>query len=180
LKKCNFDNYYPQDETQAKFLELSKKFVDRFKKGISYNLLVHSPYAVGKSHLAYALCEGLTQKGFSVVFLSTRLLLKQLRNSYALKDGGEMKILRTLQNVDLLVLDGLGAEEHNKWAEDILLTIIESRAGKCTLYTSTLDADGIKNRMTPENFRKFELDMQYFKINGQDYKIKSGKFEQSV
>jgi DNA replication protein DnaC len=180
LKRCTLQNFLPADPTQDKFLDLAKKFVERFRKGISYNLVLYGSYGVGKSHLAYGMCSGVLQRGFSVIFLSMPQLLKRLRDAYDLKNGDELKIYKLLQHVDFLVIDELGAEKKSEWTDDILLTIIESRAGKCTLYTTNLERDELQSRMTPRNFSKFSLDMQYFKINGQDYRIKSGKFEQSV
>jgi DNA replication protein DnaC len=178
LKKCTLDNFFPTDPTQEKFLELAKKFVARFRQGISYNLMLYGSYGVGKSHLAYGMCNGLVERGFSVIFLSMPQLLKQLRDAYD-KKGEELKIYKMLQQVDFLVIDELGAEKKSEWTDDILLAIIEGRAGKCTLYTSNLMQDELQERMTPRNFSKFSLDMQYFKINGQDYRIQGGKFEQS-
>jgi DNA replication protein DnaC len=179
LKKCTLKNFFPVDPTQEKFLELANKFVERFRLGISYNLMLYGTYGVGKSHLAYGMCTGLIERGFSVIFLSMPQLLKQLRSAYEKRNGDEMRIYRMLQTVDFLVIDELGAEKKSEWTDDILLTIIESRAGKCTLYTSNFTREELQDRMTERNFSKFSLDMQYFKINGQDYRIQGGKFEQS-
>jgi len=105
---------------------------------------------VGKTHLAAAAANDRLAVGDSVCFAVVPELLDALRASY--RDEGEASfeaIFASLKEVDLLILDDLGAHQSTEWASEKLYQLCASRYLRSapTLITMNVLPDDLDPRL---------------------------------
>ncbi len=106
--------------------------------------------ALGKTHLAVAICRRWLERGKPARYAYVPLLLEELRRGFG-ESGDrsyETRFDRFL-NVPLLVLDDLGAEHSTSWVQEKLDTIIDYRLmnGLYLIVTSNLPIDMLPLRI---------------------------------
>lgn len=142
FSECTLDTFRATEGNNALFLakSMAKEFVDGFpletKRGI---LFLGSP-GVGKTHLAVSVLRALvTEKGVSGLFVDYCELLRTIQASWD-KDAefSQAEILNPVREVEVLLLDDLGAMRSTLWVQEIVFHIINSRYNdeKITLLTS--------------------------------------------
>jgi DNA replication protein DnaC len=97
------------------------------------------PPGVGKTHLAVAALKELLARGHAGLFCDYRELLKQIQDSYnPASESTEMRILEPIRNVEILVLDDLGATKPSDWVRDIVGIVLNARynENRTTLITT--------------------------------------------
>jgi DNA replication protein DnaC len=153
------------NQSLSKAVITAKKFVEQYpveKEG----MLLWGDCGTGKTHLAIAIIKELIQeKGARCLFRGYSALLKQIQATYsrqmiADEETGvvltEYSILRDVTEVDVLVLDDLGAEKSSEWTLSMLYHVINERynEGRTTIITTNLQWDSppdsaVPERMTP-------------------------------
>jgi DNA replication protein DnaC len=95
-------------------------------------LLLTGPIGCGKTHLAVGIAKELMrQKNTACMFYDYRELLKEIQDSYnASTQATEMEILRPVFDVEVLVLDELGAAKSTEWVFDTVSLILNTRYNK--------------------------------------------------
>lgn len=91
-------------------------------------LVLHGTYGCGKTHLAYAIVERSLALGRSVYYGSLPEVLDTLRAGY--DDAAGMAYdarMRTMLDVELLVLDDVGAEHQTAWGNEKLFELTNYR-----------------------------------------------------
>jgi DNA replication protein DnaC len=189
LLTATFENYIPQNETMKAAKDKCIWYAEHFGESKDVrNLLLQGSYGLGKSHLSYSIAKYVKSRGKSVIFITTPDLLRAIKNSYGNNRFSESEILKACALVDLLVLDDIGAEyipknkddEDNKesWAGDILLTIINSRLGKHTIYTTNYKSPDLQKKYGFHGGRIISRMMRgtyRIKFEGKDYRIQQAK-----
>src|SRR5713101_1916332 len=102
-------------------------------------LLLIGPSGVGKTHLAVAALKELIRRGHAGMFCDYRELLKEIQSSYnPASESTEMGILEPIRNVEVLVLDDLGASKPSAWVLDIIGLVLNARYNerRTTILTS--------------------------------------------
>lgn len=98
----------------------------------------------GKTHLAIATMNYLTEQNYSVAFVKATRLITELDESknYSSKNS-ITSIIKQLSSVDLLIIDDLGANVWNKQALDYFYKIIDTRYdnNKALFITSNISPD---------------------------------------
>lgn len=115
---------------------------------------------VGKSHLSYAINKAIRNKGYKTLFIKSTDLLDAIKETYNYHSNvTQERILKMINDLDLLVLDDLGGEYEKKndndnetWASDVLYKVIDMRLGK-SLITTT-------------NYSESELIDKYGRVQG--------------
>ena len=101
----------------------------------SENVILIGPSGAGKSHLSQALANKAVKMGYKVLFKQAHKLLNTLNSRRA--DGGYPQYMRTLQNLDLLIIDDFGLMPLTHQNANDLYEIIQERyERKSTIVTS--------------------------------------------
>lgn len=179
-EKCHFNTYDRKlTDSQKKALRLAGDFTQNFP-AVDQGILLTGPVGVGKTHLAVSIIKGLTERGFPCLFYEFGALLKEIQDSYNPNTkSSELTVLAPVLNVDVLVLDELGASKPTDWVRDTMAHIINSRYNdkKFTIFTSNYpDERSAEGKETLEDrigvrvrSRIFEM-CRTVKIDGEDYR----------
>jgi DNA replication protein DnaC len=103
-------------------------FVRAYPGASDRGLLLMGPSGVGKTHLAVAALKELVKRGHAGLFCDYRELLKEIQASYnPASETTEMSILEPVRNVEVLILDDLGATKPSDWVRDIVGIVLNAR-----------------------------------------------------
>ena len=176
---CHFNSYEPSNPLQSQAAKYALKFTQEFP-AVDQGLLFTGPVGVGKTHLAVSILKGLTERGgFSCLFYEFGSLLKEIQDSYnSSTQTSELGVLSPVLNVDVLVLDELGASKPTDWVRDTMAYIINTRYNdrKHTIFTTNYLDERSANEETLEDrigirlrSRLFEM-CKTIEIKGADYR----------
>ena len=104
----------------------------------------------GKTHLAAAIAAYRLEAGDSVAFATVPDLLDELRATFAPNSGEQFdRLFRRLRDVQLLVLDDLGAHQASGWAQEKLYQLLNYRhlGRRPTVITSDLELTKLEPRI---------------------------------
>lgn len=135
--------------------KIAMEYVKTFKEWNGESLMIWGEPGNGKTHLAAAIVNVLSEKGYIVVFQSVPELLQRIRSTFNSENKeNETQIMRALLECDLLILDDIGAEKTTEWVEEKLFNIIDGRYRKelPTLYTSNLEPKELKNQVGKRSY----------------------------
>lgn len=138
------------DGTDKKRIPVIKwliKFCDEYDKNSSHKgLYLHGTFGCGKTYLISAAFNELSKKRISSEIVYLPELLRDLKSDF---DTFADRI-DYLENVDLLLIDDIGAEKVTEWSRDeILGTILQSRMNnyKTTFFTSNLNIEELESHL---------------------------------
>ena len=150
-ESMTFDNFTSKGAsgaTSAQKRSLSEAFeaAKVFAEHPAGWLYLAGPTGVGKTHLAAAIVGESIEQGRKVLFKFIPNLLDDLRRSYG--PTGEKSfdhIFAQVRDVDVLILDDLGAEVSTAWAEEKLYQLIVHRHDLImpTVFTSRIALETI-------------------------------------
>lgn len=112
-------------EQQRRSLHEAKAAAVQFSEQLSGGLYLCGPFGSGKTHLGSAIAGAIERQGWRTHYDSTPALLRHIRRGF--DDHSADERIEFLQNVQLLMLDDLGAEHLSNWGEAILFDITNER-----------------------------------------------------
>lgn len=154
FSKITFESFLDRNGSETAY-KVAVKYVKTFKEWNGESLLLWGEPGNGKTHLAAAIVNELSKKGYIVVFQSVPELLQRIRSTFNSENKeNETQIMRALLECDLLILDDIGAEKTTEWVEEKLFNIIDGRYRKelPTLYTSNLEPKELKNQVGKRSY----------------------------
>ncbi len=132
----DIDYAHPRNLSQSQIARLTQ--TDWIERG--QNLLVTGPCGSGKTYLACALGHSACLRGYSVRYHRLSRLLLELTQAKA--DGSYQAYLKSLDKVQLLVIDDWGLEPLKPAHRNDLMEIMDDRHGSTsTLIISQLPTD---------------------------------------
>ena len=113
---------------------------------------------------------GLEKEG---LFIFLPSFLEDIRNSYSDKDPDFEQILEMVNNCKLLIIDDIGAERVTEWVAERMVSIINRRSsnGLCTIYTSNLSPDQLKEKLGDRIASRVFGGSQIIEIKGGDRRL---------
>lgn len=127
IQDYQFDNFITT-ENNKKEVEIAKDFTEKcINKNQKNGLIITGKSGVGKTHLATAILNKLTEKDVLVLMGRLILLLDVIKNTFKDFSSKEKDIIELYSKVDILIIDDLGTERISSWALEKLYTIIENR-----------------------------------------------------
>ncbi len=167
------------DKKRVPVIKWLKKFYDEYDiNGNFKGLYLHGNFGCGKTYLISALFNELAKRRISTEIVYFPELLRDIKSNFDTY-GDQMEYL---ENVDLLLIDDIGAEKVTEWSRDeILGTILQKRMNnyKTTFFTSNLTIaelerhfssstnsdDEIKARRIIERINQLTEDMEMISEN---------------
>ena len=168
------------DKNRIELIKFLKKFYDEYNiKSSPKGLYLHGSFGSGKTFLLACLLNELEIKkhiSYEIVYYPE--LLRTLKENLSLVESK----VSYYSNVEILVLDDIGAENVTNWGRDeILGTILQERMNKhkTTFFTSNLDinelekhlscskdnVDNVKARRIIERIKQLTIDMPLISVN---------------
>lgn len=156
IEDVKLNEYVAETEEQKRAKQEAVDFVLNFEKGRSLSL--SGAAGVGKSHIAVAIANAL-KKDYSVLFLKSNDILTLIKESYDNAKHSEKDVLDACKDVDLLIIDDIGAEysknnnDGETWASNILFNVLDSRLGKSVIVTTNYSESQLKNKFAMDGER---------------------------
>lgn len=137
------------DEKRVKIIKWLKNFYDKYEETkVMKGLYLHGSFGSGKTFLLAALLNELHEvKNVDYEIVYVPELLRSLKDNFSLLDSK----VRYYSNVEILLLDDIGAEKVTDWGRDeILGTILQSRMNnhKVTFFTSNFTLDELEKHLS--------------------------------
>lgn len=177
FKDKTLDNFivnrqgYPQ--TVTTILMTAHRAALRFAEHPQGWMVFTGGYGSGKTHLAVGIGHERLRRGDSVLFLTVPDLLDHLRNTYSANSEVTYdSFFDHVRNVNLLILDDLGAENPSAWAQEKLFQLLNHRYVRHlpTVITSNVPLERLDPRISS---RLQDLEMvTHFIINAPDFRSK--------
>lgn len=137
-----------KDRNRIEVIKWLKDFYDRYEKiNTLKGLYLHGSFGSGKTFLIAALLNELREKkhaDIEIVYCSE--LLRSIKEDFSSMESK----MYYLQNVDILLIDDIGAENVTAWGRDeILGTILQSRMNNklTTFFTSNLTIEELEKHL---------------------------------
>lgn len=183
IKSATFENYQPttilQEQVKNNLLGYARNF--NLRNGMKpKNLLIFGETGIGKSHLAISILKVVMEKEYSGLFISLPLLLTLIKNTYSKYDDSGLtavEILNKMKEIDLLVIDDMGAEAGSNHDIQKIFELLDSRLGKPTIFTTNLKHEQFTNVFGQRNTSRILKNTIIVKLDGIDYRKKDVNIE---
>ena len=165
FESSTFENWRHNPDN-GKYCELGIDYCEKWEEMYEKNqgfLFLGDP-GIGKSFLAAAIANRLLAAGISVIFTSFANILEILREGYSTGDSDmtDHEVLKTLNQAELLILDGPGVENKTNWSYEKLFRIIDNRyrLKKPLIITTDLDYNKFRQSLKVINSKSGEIDTE--------------------
>lgn len=148
LYDATFSNF---DSTAGRLdaYEALLRFATDYKKGNKQKgIYIYGPLGVGKSYMLVSLAKNMAERGISTLMVYLPDFFRDVKQSIG--DDKLNQKIDALKNIEILILDDIGAESVSQWERDeILGAILQARMvkGLPTIYSSNLDYDGLERHL---------------------------------
>ena len=174
ILKARFENFKKDGAEEGHVFHLTKRSVEDFLQGKTFNLWMQGKPGTGKSHLAYSFAHEVNELGkYKVLFIDMSELVKSIRATFNNQSvENEQSIIKKLTSADLLVLDDVGSEVGNidtkntasDFVSRVVFSIFNGRQGKSTICTTNLTGSQLKAIYDAKTFSRMFRDYRHIKF----------------
>jgi len=152
IRNASFQNIQTNDKERLKVIRYFKNFIDHYDdiekpKGLYLN----GSFGTGKTYLVAALFNELAKKNIRSAIVYYPEFLRSLKESF---DTDYKEKFHYIRQVDVLLLDDIGAEVVSSWGRDeILGSILQYRMEENlpTFFTSNLTLEELEEHLSLSN-----------------------------
>ena len=142
------------DKNRYKLIKWVTNFIKEYDYGKNIKgLYLHGNFGCGKTYILSACFNEMKKRGFRTKIVYLPGLLRTIKGDFeAMND-----IMDELCNIDILLIDDIGAEKVTDWGRDeILGTILQSRMNehKTTFFTSNFTIKELEEHLTNKGVDK--------------------------
>lgn len=158
-------------------LKKAKDYVEHFSSSSS-NLIIYGNTGTGKSFLAGCIANALTEKSYSVAFVTAfqfyelleKYSFQREEKSFSLAEDG----VHYMMEADLLVLDDIGTEQDNRFTRTKLYEFINEKLlkEKPVILTTNLEPQGINEVYGERLLSRLIGNYDFIKLTGKDIRLK--------
>ncbi|AIQ70395.1 primosomal protein DnaI [Paenibacillus graminis] len=141
-------------------------FCAGYQKGVTRKgLYLYGPMGVGKSRVVGAIANEMAGMGEEVIMVYVPEFLEEIKESFSTNDVHSK--LAALMEVDILILDDIGAGQSSSWTRDgVLSPVLNMRMEtKPTIFTSNLTLSELSNYFVTARDSKNQMDRRQHEIN---------------
>lgn len=152
FKSRRFDNYFVENEGQAKALKISRMYAESWAKvrEAGTGLIFSGKAGAGKTHLACSIAHEVIERGANVHFATVAEVMRQIKSSFA-KDSGttEQNEIDYFSNIELLILDEVGMDYGTDFNKALIFEVLNNRNGNVlpTILLTNLDMGSLVEYM---------------------------------
>jgi DNA replication protein DnaC len=178
LVHATLENYSPNNHSQIHAVKKAIEFIEKITQNQRSRIMYYGNTGLGKSHLAVGISKIVeTKLKKTCLFLEIPRLKHMIRSSWSKSsDFTELEITRAIAEVDLLILDDVGAEGVTPWTKELMFSIMNSRLSKHLLVTTNLELFDMYQEYGPKIMDRFIEGMakqDIIKIEGKhSYRLK--------
>lgn len=141
IKEASMKNIDLDDPERFHIIKWLKKFLDTYRQQVGMKgLYLNGNFGCGKTYLISACLNELAKKDHKIAIIYYPEFLRSLKESFGDPEEYNAKF-KFIKNVEVLLIDDIGAETMTEWSRDeVLGTILQYRMqeGLTTFFTSNL------------------------------------------
>lgn len=182
----SLDDYQTETDQHEHAVIVAKHYINHFDEHMKngQNIFIQGTMGTGKTHLAAAIRNALSDKHYRVLFITLPDYMDKVKQEFdekrngGIKGGGQSRqIYKMAQDADLLILDDVGANRMTTFEISELFRIVEARTDKCTIYTTNYNkSDFTATREINRVFSRMMQNTKLVVINGSDNRLKGMTF----
>ncbi|MBC5787178.1 ATP-binding protein [Clostridium facile] len=181
----NFQLYYyskiPEDtgvspyDHMGRILQYCKRYAEQFEPHTN-GIFMSGKTGLGKTHLSLAIAQRVLQRGYTVIYSSVSEIVRKISTQYFGREQGNQSedIFEILNQVDLLILDDLGAEFESSFSTSAIYDLINARisAGRPTIISTNLTPTELQKRYSERIVSRLFTQLTPLNFIGQDVRTK--------
>ena len=138
-------------ENITKIKNICNNFIENFDNPDESNLLFCGNSGLGKTFLSSAIANEMLKKGKNVLYQTASVMLDSIID-YRFGKTNDSNILKSILNVDLLIIDDLGTENPTNLKSSELFNIINTRLLNQNKVTKTIISTNLNLRNLYSNY----------------------------
>ena len=163
--------------------EKVKTFIDNFDDPEEKNLIFTGNTGVGKTYLTNCIANELLSRGKTVLYQTAPVMFDEINDAKFERDHAKFDLYENILNVDLLIIDDLGAEKVTDSKITELFTIINTRLLNQnhkitkTIISTNLNVDELFQTYTSRIGSRLAGNYRFLRFFGDDLRFKKAKKE---
>lgn len=163
--------------------EKSKTFIENFDNPEEKNLVFLGSTGLGKTFIINCIADEILKQGKTVLYQTAPVMLDTIIDIKFGKENSKFDLIDNILNVDLLIIDDLGAERTNDIKIAELFTIINTRLLNQnhkitkTIISTNLTVDELFKTYTNRIGSRLAGNYRFLRFFGEDLRFKKSKKE---
>lgn len=150
IKNAKMKDIYTDDKNRLETIKWMKHFLDNYEKDKKIKgIYLTGNFGSGKTYLLSAMLNELAKSGHKVAIIFFPDFLRTLKSNFGDEDYNRQ--FEYIRNVELLLIDDIGAETTTAWSRDeVLGTILQYRMEENlkTFFTSNLTIEELEENLS--------------------------------